>query len=76
MAVQPFTKVPRSVSSGAVAILEEWLARAKAGEIIEVSLVGICADSKYAIAGSDSSNHLQLAGLYMKQVMRILEKDG
>jgi hypothetical protein len=56
----------RETNETCIAVLEDWLAKAKAGEIVGVALVGLCYDnlSLYSIGGK-VGGYSMLGGLEM-----------
>ena len=70
--IKPFIKATTPDNSGAIAMLEQWLEDAKAGEIVTVGLVGKRVGGDRQTGFSSSNNGLEDAAMLIELGIRRL----
>lgn len=70
--IKPFLKATTPDNSDAIAMLEQWLEDAKAGEIVTVGLVGKRIGGEWQTAMSSSQNSLEDAAMLIELGIRRL----
>ena len=70
--ITPFIKATTPHNENAIAMLEQWLEDAKAGEVISVGIVGKRIGNEWQTSFSSSDNRLEDAAMLLELVMRRL----
>lgn len=70
--IKPFIKVTTADNSDVINMLEQWLETAKAGELINVGLVGKRVGGQWQTSFSSSDNGLEDAAMLIELGMRRL----
>jgi hypothetical protein len=70
--IKPFIKATTPDNSDAIALLEQWLEDAKAGEIVTVGLVGKRIGGEWQTGMSSSQNSLEDAAMLIELGIRRL----
>lgn len=70
--IKPFIKATTPDNSDAIAMLEQWLEDAKAGEIVTVGLVGKRVGGEWQTGFSSSNNGLEDAAMLIELGIRRL----
>ena len=70
--IKPFIKATTPHNEDAIAMLEKWLADAKAGEIVTVGIVGKRVGGEWQTGFSSSDNALEDAAMLFELAIRRL----